>query len=234
MTILTQKMKTARKDTVGNTCKMFLPWNEGKGTKETDIISGAALTDSSATHNEPHAITFGGINAVADVGLPSPGKKSFILLRMGRVVTSGGFQLFRLGTGSGGDKILLDGTGCAVQVDDGTNYIVAGAPNADTDYDFAALAFDTKSGVLTWYRGVNFADVASAGTANATEGIDHDWQCDDVVTINSGTRQHEICTQMYAFDGALPSDVLTGLNYLQDEFAVGHKVGYLPWKNLDA
>jgi len=233
MSILTHMMKTAKDDNRGANCKMWMPFNEGSGTSFGDLAGGiSSQVDGSAAHTIANTVTMGVANTT-ETQMPTIGEKVWVLVYMEQVVQSVSFCTMSMGTGSASDQ-KISVTESFAAVDEGaTIYQTTASSSASVGNDvFVAATSDLST--LTHYRGINGGTVAAVNTVDITAS-GNNIVFDDSSSVLIGStafRQHVYGVALFAFSDGLPSDLVEGLQWMQDQWLQGHKTIYPGWKNL--
>lgn len=234
MSIVTNKMKTARED-YGSNVKLWFPCNDGSGNIITDLVNGITISDAtSATHNEPHAVS---ILTSANVSVPGLANirvpKQGALMVMQKVSTSFALTTCILGNSASSAQLVLSGASASMS-SSGATYTATGSMAgtvAATNVHCAAMAWNTAN--LYTYEGINGAaalvdtDALGAGMIAA---LASGFNLTPYATLNSAFKSdlYGILLLDFSNDG-LPSDLLTGINWMRSKWVAGRKEIYPEW-----
>ena len=232
MSILTHKMKTARKDYLGDNCKLFFPFNEGSGTQVADIVGGVKTTFDSATYNVPHTITghqFTTGSAAPDEGvMPTISKGKHIIALTSGVIPTGGAAFAAVNFGStlttnAGIELTASGTVSNAGVVQTS--VSFGTLNTG-DKAIRCLTFNNSTGELRAYSGISTGSVAFANTADASAHIGAFELTNSIQIGNNSTFIADWYLAALLVVDTLPSDsdLTSMLDWTLAQNIVGHKV----------
>ena len=231
---LTNKMKRYRDQlsAENSNCKVWFPCDEGDGQIITDVIGGITETDSGgiATHDEPHAITFGKSLAAPTSGEYPALKENLLLVLSQKVVTIEAFVALTLG----GDKKVSVNHGQAVaQYSTGVVSQTVSSAIGSASGDILTVACAVIGGTIYHYYSINGAGITSNGSADASDFINA--FSDGVPTLTNlsaissiGARQHLYSMSLFTFDQGefTQAEIIAALNEIDGNWPAGKK--YLP------
>jgi len=219
VSILTNAMKTARKDYLGSNCLMFFPMVEA-ASPFTDLVSGASLADASATFLVANAPTAGYSGAFSGFTIPS--KAAWCFYSMQQAVGNG--ALPSLTIGSGGTRLVV--TGVTSRLTDGTttkSTTPSAAMPAVGDIVFFAAALTGTT--LNHYRSINGGAVALVGSVDVSGiiGAGSLAAIQKAITLGStAIRQNVYAAAGHQFD-ALPATLVDELTWTAEQWRMGKK-----------
>ena len=232
MSILTHKMKTARKDYLGDNCKLFFPFNGGSGAQVTDIVGGVKTTFDSATHNVPHAITghqFTTGNTAPNEGtIPTIPKGKHIIALTSGIIPTGGPAFGQIVFG----QTSISDAGVAISSAGG----VSNKGIASTSAAFGTLSagdkaircftFNNSTGELRTYSGISTGSVSFANTTDASAHIGALELTNSLQIGNNSTFVADWYVAAILVVNSLPSDsdLTSMLDWTLAQNIVGHKV----------
>ena len=227
MTILTSKAKTARKDFLGGNSKIFIPFNDGSGDTIKELVSGVNLTTEGSTHSVAHAITTSIVNAASDEKLKSlKGSDNIIFGFVVTPNTSLGFALVDFGSLGSGFSVKCDGTGVSVNSDKGgaVNASVAGVTLGQSA--IVVGTYNSSSGELRSYVGVNGGSVVFDSTSDASIHIPEKSFVKQIKIDFSLSFKQDHYLYFCETPDSLPSeaDLLAALDWTYAKALSGHKV----------
>lgn len=235
MNLLTHKMKSARSDHYGRNLKIWFPASDGSGNDIVDRILGATVTDVvAAEHTEPHAVNFlSSANAVVEEieGLVIP--RRGMVLAVQKVGTSFALTTTVAGHATTFPAITVSGAAAAIAFGSGANQVSANMAQtaAATNIHVGAAVWDADN--LYSYEGIN-ADAALVNTTALTTEVKAHLNANTALkgnmTINSSLASNLYGYALFDFSvKGLPSDLLTGINWMKDHWTAGDKVIYPEW-----
>jgi len=225
MSILTHKMKTARKDYFGSNCKFFMPMNEGTGTTVTDLASGVACTSASIAHDTPHAIS--GNISISDQSagtVPQLTGAHLLMYCVGIPITNAAFFTWALGKATTGFNPSLSGSVGSINSPAGAAVTAAFAGVTATQTAMLAFTFNNSTGELRSYQGVNGAGVAFNATADASLHLGQTITDNELSFGGIVNQQYLICASHLLTTLPSDADLITYLDWTYQQAIVGHKV----------
>lgn len=237
MSILTNKMLSARTDHYGNSCKLWFPCDD---TGNSIVSRGGVVTipdTATAEHNEPHAIslistaTLAG-TGIANIQIPEIG----IAMAVFKAHAIPAVSSITLGGISAENGILLGCLSNSLQVG---AVVEANAPVtavSGSDYVIHAIAWDTANAYCYFDAAATIAglsvtlEASSAINASLPPLLPANFT--DKVTISNVSPIDLFGIVLFGFNTALPSDVLTGVRTMAANWLKGEKTLYQPWASL--
>lgn len=224
MSILTQKMVTAKAEFLTPNSAFFMPFNEGSGNVFTDLVSGSSITMDSAAHTKPHAATTVQDTSTSINGMPSPVGKNIIAFFIFTPVTSSAFATVAIGVTT--FVITLDGSQVLINSSKGSavTATVAGVTLGQTA--IVACTFNKDTGELRSFVGVNGGVVSFENTADAAIHLDETEFSNQLQLGFSASFVPDYYTAYMHFPDVLPSDsdLITYLDWNYQQVLKGHKV----------
>lgn len=219
MSILTHKMKTARKDYLGANCKVFFPFNEGSGTDITDIASGGVIT-AAPTFTVPHAVTVG-VSDTTFVLTSKPANKHLISFVIAKVNTSPAFCEFRSSSTSDGFSIAST----AAIKKSGVTHAVTYSSVSTTSVSCRAFTADTQTGELRLFYGDTATPISfdvSGTNAQAAGAL----SLDNGFVVGNAAFPSDFYLGAVFYTDTLPtdSDMETMLQWTFDKARLGDKI----------
>lgn len=235
MSILTSAMKTNRVVKDFPSLQLFFPFNDGSGNSVSCIKTGASVSDSgTADHNTAHAVEITtSVNTTATGLNKAKLKKHGIALAVFEqpaIVAALCSQ--QIGDGSGGFSLNATSTQLLTTTSNFVQGAVGGSA-ATGDIVATAIAWDDTN--MYSYYGED-ADLALADTDAMPAALIADLvagtEIGEYVTFQSSTQGAIFGIVCFSFEDELPSDLLTGLNWMKDQWLVGNKDLYPEWRHL--
>lgn len=236
MTILTQKMLTARKDYAGESLKRFFPFNDGAGTTIQEAVTGGTITPDAVSWTVAHAAEdiSAQAKALSEGGsiVVSAGKS--IIFGATVITPTGGAAFAQLAFGGASGQVSLTAS-AVINTDRDTQVTASFASATAGQTNFRLMTFNGVSGVLSAYSGNNGGAVAKDNTADASVHLgeitlNNSW------TIGNATFPPDFYAGFLYVVDELPTDseILTASDWMYAEHVKGHKVLYPDWQDLSA
>ena len=231
---LTSKMKQYRDQlsAASSNCKVWFPCDEGDGQILTDVIGGVTETDSAglATHDEPHAITFGKASAAPTSGNYPALKENLLLVLSQKVVTTAAFMVLTLGDGT---KVSVSYGQAIAQYEAGVVSQTVLSSIGSAPGDIFTVACAVIGGTIYHYYSINGAGITSNGSADASNFIDA--FSGGVPTLSNTSVISSIAARQHLFGAGLftfgqgeftQAEIIAALNEIDGNWPAGKK--YLP------
>ena len=236
MSILTPKMVNKRDidraRSEKSKCAVWFPRTDGSGTTMTDVVNNVVITDASAAHNEPHAVTFGKTAGAVTSGTFPALKENFVLVLCQETDTSEGFALATIG-GSTFVSVTAALASCDYGAGAGngvaTSSSALGSTTGQTVTTAAAVIGDT----IYHYGSVAGAGISENDNADAS-GFTAAFSAGNPVLNASvslssiAVRQHIYGVALWTFEKGTytTGQVIAALDEIDDKWPLGKK--YLP------
>jgi len=234
MSIITPKMKSARTDHYGDNLKLWMTGDDVSGDALTSRVGPVTVDDDgTAEYTEAHAITIirsSGLTGtgIDGVNLPSTGMLMLVKKSQATMVLS----TVSIGNDTTGVGVLLAESVVTFKTGSEASTSLTRTTSA-TGGDYMAIGVAWDSSAITYYYGEDKNDMASADTDTLTAAqlAELPGAFEDNFRISAINPMGIFGIALFDFtNDGLPSDLLTGMNWMKDEWFAGSKVIYDAWK----